>query len=348
MNTAKTTAIEQATQLRRQRHGRKRGRPDRSFLRLSDLTPQQLEQRINQALAIKLLPSLYQGSLDGRTVALLFQKTSTRTRTSFEVGAQELGAKAVYLDWAKTNFSKGALQDETRVLSRYADLIAARVFKHGDLEIMKSASEVPIVNALSDLQHPTQVLADLMTVKEYFGTFAGLKLAFVGDGNNVCNSLLEGAMLTGMKIDVAVPPGYEPAPELVEQATTGGLLTLGNDPKEAVQDADVIYTDAWVSIGQEAEEVARRQAFQCFSVTQELLAAAPSHALVMHCLPAYRDLEIASDVLDSERCIVFEQAENKKHAKKALMLWLLSESPTVKATPSSPDERYLQGLGLCG
>jgi len=320
---AQLDRIERSNRLRDERRGARRGKPERSLLAISDLSPAEFRALIEGGLAVKRDPGTLATALAGRAVGLLFQKTSTRTRCSFEVGVGQMGGQALYLDWRTTNFTLGHLEDEARVLSRYFDLIMARVYKHQDLVTMKAASEVPIINGLCDLHHPCQALADYMTALEFFGELEGLRIAYVGDGNNVCHSLIEGAVRAGMEIAVAHPPAYAPREEIVAAARKLGRVTLTSDPREAVAGADVVYTDTWVSMGDEAQKQERLAAFAGFQVDEALMEAAPGHALVMHCLPAHRGYEISSEVLDSANSVVFDQAENRLHVQKYLMAWML-------------------------
>jgi ornithine carbamoyltransferase len=318
---------EAARELAAARRGQRRGRPERSFLAISDLSRGEVRALLAGGLAVKRDPARLARALGGRSVALLFQKTSTRTRVSFEVGVGEMGGQPLYLDWRTSNFTLADLQDEIRVLSRYCDLVMARVYRHADLELMKRHSEVPVINGLSDLHHPCQGLTDYMTIQEYFGDLAGLKIAYVGDGNNVCHSLIEGAVKTGMRIAVAHPEGYAPNPEIVAAARGEGEVVLTEDPREAVAGADVVYTDTWISMGDEAQREVRLQAFKDYKVDEDLLRRAPGHALVMHCLPAHRGYEISDGAIDSPNSVVFDQAENRKHLQKYLMVWILEAVP---------------------
>jgi ornithine carbamoyltransferase len=320
---AELDRIERSTRLRAKRRGSRRGKPERSLLAIADLSPADVRALLAGGLAVKRDPSLLARALAGRSVALLFQKTSTRTRCSFELGVGQMGGQPLFLDWQRSNFMLGELDDETKVLSRYFDLIMARVYKHEDLVAMKAASEVPIVNGLCDRHHPCQGLADYMTALEYFGALEGLKIAYVGDGNNVCHSLIEGAVRVGMEIAVAHPPGYAPREDIVAAARALGPVTLTADPREAVAGADVVYTDTWVSMGDEAQKEARLAAFAGYQVDEALMAHAPGHALVMHCLPAHRGYEISSGVMDSPNSVVFDQAENRLYLQKYLMAWIL-------------------------
>lgn len=307
-----------------ERRGARRGKPERSLLTLADLTPDTFARLLAGGLDVKRHPERYADALAGRSVGLLFQKTSTRTRVSFEIGVGEMGGQPLYLDWRTSNFTLADLEDEIRVLSRYVDLVMARVYDHRDLVLMRDHSEVPVINGLCNLYHPCQGLADYMTIQEYFGELAGLKIAYVGDGNNVCHTLMIGAGKADMEIAVAYPPGYSPDAAIVTRVRDeGGRVTLTHDPLEAVAGADVVYTDTWISMGDEGERENRLKAFTGYQVTLELLAGAADHALVMHCLPAHRGYEISSEALDSRGSVIFDQAENRKHAQKFLMAWIL-------------------------
>ncbi len=285
------------------------------FLTLKDFDKGFLEETIDSAIALKKDYSEYSSAMKNKTLAMIFMKTSTRTRTSFEAGMTKLGGHAIYLDCRTTNFTLGSLQDEAKCVSRYSDIIMARVFGHEQVEEIAKASSVPVINGLSDSYHPCQALADLLTIKEKKDQLAGLKLAYVGDGNNVCNSLVLGCSKLGMEVAVAVPKGYEPMEK------EGAAIT--HSPAEAVKDADVVYTDTWVSMGQEEEKQKRMKIFPPFQVNKELMAKAKQDALFMHCLPAHRGLEVSNEVIDSKQSIVFDQAENRMHAQNALMLKLL-------------------------
>ncbi|MBW2989875.1 ornithine carbamoyltransferase [Candidatus Woesearchaeota archaeon] len=281
-----------------------------NLLTLKEWDKSEVVQMIDEALLVKEDPEKYYSVLKGKTLAMLFEKNSTRTRISFEAGMAQLGGHALFLDWNATQLGKADLKDEIRCIGRYVDIIMARVYKHKDLEVMAENSGKPVINALSELYHPCQALADLLTIKEKFGKLKGLKLAYVGDGNNVCNSLIVGCKKTGIDISVACPKGYEPLEK-------PDLLT--HDAKEAAKGADVIYTDTWISMGQEQEKKKRMKVFPPYQVNAKLLGK----ALFMHCLPAYRGYEVTDDVLDSKQSIVFDQAENRLHAQKAVMLKLM-------------------------
>ena len=301
----------------------------KDLLTISDLTADEIKSLIELADDVKSHPRKYSSALKQKCIALIFQKTSTRTRLSFENGMYQLGGNAIYLDWNTTNLHLGDLSDEIKCVNLYVDLIMARVYKQETLEIMKKASKVPIINGLSDLYHPCQILADLMTIKEKIGTFEDVKVAWVGDGNNVCNDLILGCVSLNIPIMVATPRKYKPYQKVIdwvkEQQKTD-YLTLSENPNEVVKDADIIYTDTFISMGQEAESEARLKAFlPKFQINKELLSYANKNPYIMHCLPAHRGIEITSDILDSENSIVFQQAENRLYAQKALMLKLLSE-----------------------
>jgi ornithine carbamoyltransferase len=323
---AKAESISQALTVRKARHAHRLAAPPRSLLTVSDLSPQEFSDLIATGAKIKATPSDYVRSLEQRQVALVFQKTSTRTRVSFETGVAALGGSALYIDWRTSNFMLGGLEDEIRVLSRYVDLTVARVFGHEDLEVMAKHSEVPIINGLSDFDHPCQALADFLTAQEYFGSLADLNFVYVGDGNNVAHSLMMAALLAKASITVCSPRRNAPNGALVQQLVSQGLkLKLTDKPEEAVRDADVVYTDTWISMGEEHMAEAKLKAFDGFQVNAALLAKAPKHALVMHCLPAHRGQEISDDVMDSEQSIVFDQAENRRYVQQALMIWLLDQ-----------------------
>lgn len=269
--------------------------------------------------------------LAGKVLAMIFEKPSLRTRVTFEVGMWQLGGTAVYLAPGDAQLgSRESLPDAARNLERWVDGIMARTFAHATVEMLAANARVPVINGLSDREHPSQTLADLMTIRERVGEVEGVRIAWVGDGNNVCHSLLLGAAKLGGQVAVATPPAYAPDAAVVARAQeiageTGGRITVGTDPTAAVRGAQVIYTDVWVSMGQEAERTARLAAFAGFQVTAGLVEAAAPGAVVLHCLPAHRGEEIAADVLDGPHSAVFDQAENRLHAQKALLAMLLGE-----------------------
>lgn len=296
--------------------------PPSGFLTVSDVSSQQFRGLIEEGIRFKLDPTYGAGSLAGQSISLVFQKTSTRTRVSFELGIAELGGIPLFIDWRSSNFTLSALEDEIAVLSRYCHLIVARVYHHHDLLTMKNHSSVPIVNGLCDLHHPCQALADMLTIRHVFGT-TQVNVLYVGDGNNVCHSLIQAGVACGAQVRVVTPPTDAPHPSIVAQAGDGVRLghTLDAD---WVRWADVIYTDTWVSMGQEQETESRLARFMPYQVSESVMAMAPSHAVFMHCLPAHRGAEVTGGVLDSPQSIVLDQAENRKHAQKALLVHLLT------------------------
>jgi ornithine carbamoyltransferase len=299
----------------------------RSFLSIRDLTQEELKGLIERTLEFKSGRS--ERLLEGRTVALIFQKPSTRTRVSFEVAITQLGGHPTYLGWNDLQLGRGeTIADTARVLSRYVDAVVMRLFKHADLLEFSRYSQVPVINALTDLEHPCQVVADLVTLREHFGRLEGLKVAWVGDGNNVCNSLALACALLGMDFSLAVPEGFEPKllPQALELAkNSGSKLELLRDPSKAVKGADAIYTDVFVSMGQEAEAERRRTIFYPrYQVNEELLSQSKPEAVVMHCQPWRIGEEISEGVAYSERCLAFQQAENRLHSSKAILEFCFS------------------------
>ena len=270
-------------------------------------------------------------TLKGKIAGLLFEKPSTRTRTSFEVAARRLGGDSIYLAANELQLSRGEpVKDTARILGGYLDGIVARVYSHDTVVQLAKYSRVPVVNALSDLEHPTQIVSDLFTVQEVKGNLKGLKLAYVGDGNNVCNSLILGGALEGMSVAVACPAGYEPNPTIIREAkktsrTSGGNIDVSHVPLEAAKDADVLYTDVWVSMGDEASKEKRMKDFDGYQIDADLLKVAKGDASVMHCLPAHRGLEIADDVIEGKQSIVWQQGENKLYGAASVLEWLLRQ-----------------------
>ncbi|OQY26250.1 MAG: ornithine carbamoyltransferase [Anaerolineaceae bacterium 4572_32.1] len=297
------------------------------FISIADLGSKELWELLN--LAVELKKEWQQGGnkaiLKNKTLGLIFQKPSLRTRVSFEMAMIHLGGQALYLSPNEIQLGqRESVADVARVLSGYVDGIMARVFAHQDIEELAAYSSVPVINGLSDYNHPCQAVGDLLTIYEQRGELEGLKLTFVGDGNNVANSLLLAGSLVGMDVSVASPQGYEPHPAVVRlarefAAARGSQIDIGNDPAEAVQEADVIYTDVWTSMGQEAEAKERKQRFVGFQVNHELVARATPNVLVMHCLPAHRGEEITSAVADGPHSVLFPQAENRMHGQKAIL-----------------------------
>ena len=306
---------------------------EKDLLSVSDLDRKEIEQLIEQALHMKKegAPPL----LSGRTLALLFEKPSLRTRVSFEIAMYQLGGHSIYLSPEEVGLGKREpVADAARVLSRYVDGIAARTFSQETLRFLAGHSSVPVINALSDLEHPCQALSDLLTIYEKKGRLPGLNLAFIGDSNNVANSLLLAACLLGMNFHIASPPGYEVKGEVLSQgrefaALSGSQIQLTSDPYEAAKDADIVYTDVWASMGQEAEAEQRRLAFAGYQVDNKLLSLAEGGVLFMHPLPAHHGEEISAGLLDDPRSVVFDQAENRLHLQKALLARILLPNPKV-------------------
>ncbi|MFD1685161.1 ornithine carbamoyltransferase [Halobellus litoreus] len=291
------------------------------FLDIDDLTTDELGTVLDRAAAIKAGEDDTQ--LSDQTLGMLFEKPSTRTRISFETGMTQLGGHAIFLGPDDIQLGHGEpLSDTSRVLSRYVDAVMARLFDHEDLLEIAEYSDVPVVNGLTDDAHPCQTLADLLTIEEAFGGFDGVQAAWVGDGNNVGQSFVIGAAMVGLDLTVATPENYGMADEVLEQAADlGHEPTVVDDPKDAVDDADVVYTDVWISMGQEDQRHEKLAAFDGYQVNERLLA--DSDAQVMHCLPAHRGEEITDDVLESDRALVWDQAENRLHAQKGLLVELL-------------------------
>ena len=302
------------------------------LLSMQDLSPNEIEAILDEAEGLK--EKLRRGEphelLQGKTLGMIFEKPSLRTRVTFETGMTQLGGHAIYLAPADIQLGKReSVPDAARNLSRWVDAVMARLFKHDIIVELARHSSVPVINGLTDLHHPCQTLGDLLTIREHKGKLRGLKLAWVGDGNNVCNSLLLGCTLVKMNISAACPRGYAPDASVVKQAKknakkSGAKLELLTDPKKAVAGADVIYTDVWVSMGQEKEAKLRMRAFEGYQVNAQLLKLAKPNVIIMHCLPAHRGQEITGEVIDGPRSVVWDQAENRMHAQKALLVSLLT------------------------
>jgi len=304
----------------------------RHFLIDDDLDPVEVAAILDQADRLKKDRLAARPLAGPRSVAVLFEKQSTRTRVSFEVGIAELGGHPLIIDARTSQLVRGEpIEDTGQVLSRYVSAIVLRTYGHDRIEALAASSSVPVVNALSDLAHPCQWLADLMTIREHRGEPAGQIITYVGDGNNVAHSILLGGALAGMQVRVASPAGYEPLPAIVQRATaiaerTGGSVLVTNDAAKAASDADVLYTDVWASMGQEDESAARRLVFAPYQIDDRLVALAADDVMVLHCLPAHRGEEIAASVIDGPHSFVFDQAENRLHAQKALLAFLLEQS----------------------
>jgi ornithine carbamoyltransferase len=301
------------------------------LLNFKDWTPQQIEQVIEKAIEIKNNQKNWRNALDGKTLAMIFQKTSTRTRVSFEVAMTQLGGHAVFLDWRATNFALADISDETKYLSRNVDAIMARLMRHEDMKAMAEASRVPTINGCDEKYHPCQAFADLMTIKERKGKLKSLKLVYIGVHNNVCNSLIEGCTKTGIKITTVTPIIHEPAldKELTENARRTGLYETTLDVKEAVKDADVVYTDTWVDMELfldpkfKEEKEKRIKQMKPYQINAQLMKG--SNALIMHDMPIHRGYEIDAEMINAPNSIIFDQAENRLHSEKAILLKLLNK-----------------------
>lgn len=301
------------------------------LLSMQDLGPKEIEAILDKAAQFKAkrLKRPLSDELKGKTIALIFEKPSTRTRISFETGIHELGGNPLFLSAQELQLNRGeTIADTARVLSRYVHGIVARVASHEHLIELSKNSAVPVINALSPLEHPCQTLADLLTILEHRGKLKGLKVAWVGDGNNVCNSLALGCSLMGVNFSAACPPGYEPPAEVVEQARknarkSGSKIEIMNDPKRAVAGADAVYTDVFVSMGQEAEKEKRMRDFKGFQVNSELLKYAKKDVIFLHCLPAHRGEEVTDEIVNGSHSVVWDQAENRLHAQKGLLVSML-------------------------
>jgi ornithine carbamoyltransferase len=297
------------------------------FLMVPDLGTDGLGEVLRLSAAVKADPAHYAGRLAGKHVGLFFEKPSTRTRASCEVGTVDLGAHPVVMKQDEVGLGKReTVEDVARTLDRYLDILALRVFDHRNLVGIAENAEAPVINLLSDVSHPCQALADLQTIAEH-RALEGTTVTYVGDGNNVCHSLMLAGAMSGMHVRVAAPAGYEPAAAITAQATdlaaaSGGSILVTNNPEEGVGGTDVVYTDVWASMGQEGEAATRKALFSPFQVTEALFAQAASDAIFLHCLPAHRDEEVVHEVIEHERSFVFDQAENRMHAFKGLLLYL--------------------------
>ena len=303
---------------------RKEETPMKHLLKLLDLTGEEILEILNLAdqLKYETKHGIEHPYLKGKCLGLIFEKSSTRTRVSFEVGINQLGGYAVVLGAEGSQIGRGEpVQDTARVLSRYVDGIMIRTFGQDEVEALAQYGSVPVINGLTDFCHPCQVLADLMTIREYKGSLEGLKLCFIGDGNNMMNSLIVGGLKVGMHVAVACPEGYRPPQEILEFAAGyGDKFTLTGSPLEAAKDADVVITDVWTSMGQEEERKQREAAFAGYCVDEKLMAQAKPDAMVQHCLPAHRGEEITEEVFEANAAYIFEEAENRLHAQKAVLV----------------------------
>jgi len=304
----------------------------RDFISLNDWSSEELKHVLETATTLKARHKM--GMVDhplrGKTLGMYFNKASTRTRLSFEVGIHQLGGYGLFLSAGDLQLRRGeTIADTARVFSRYLDAVMIRTFAHQDVVEMAEYADIPIINGLTDTEHPCQVMADLMTIEEKKGRLKGLKLTYVGDGNNMAHSIMDGGAKFGLHIVIASPEGYGPDPVILERTKAcalkhGGSIELTSDPIAGVTGADVVYTDVWASMGQEADAVNRIQRFQGFQVNRELLSFADSEAIFMHCLPAHRGEEVSADVIDGPQSVVFDQAENRLHAQKGIMALIMA------------------------
>ncbi|MFA5267116.1 MAG: ornithine carbamoyltransferase [Methanoregula sp.] len=301
----------------------------KDFISILDISKDELAGILAEAEKLKQQKKtgIPHAHLDGKTLAMIFEKSSTRTHISFEVGMNELGGHALFLNARDMQIWRGEeIRDTARAASRYVSAIMIRAYKHSTIEEFAKYATIPVINGLSDLEHPCQLLADILTMKEHFGSLSDLKVAWVGDGNNVCNSLILSTVLTGYHVTVSTPKGYEPEGAFVEKARSlGGNVKLVRKPEEAVKDADVIVTDTWVSMGDDAEKDERMKIFKQYTVDAPLLRHASPDARVLHCLPAHRGQEISDEVMEGGQSLVWDEAENRLHAQKALLVRLLKK-----------------------
>ena len=297
------------------------------LLKLMDLSEKEITEILNLADQLKYEKKngIKHHILEGKTLGMIFEKSSTRTRVSFEVGMYDLGGSALFLSSRDLQIGRGEpIEDTARVLSRYLDGIMIRTFDQAEVEQLAACGSIPIINGLTDYCHPCQVLADLLTIREHKGTIKGNKLCYVGDGNNMTNSLIVGGIKMGMAVSVACPKGYEPDAEIMKWAAENGTFVCTEDVLEAAKDADVLYTDVWASMGQEAEAEARKKIFAGYQINSDVMAVAKSDAMVLHCLPAHRGEEITAEVLEAHADEIFDEAENRLHAQKAVLVKCLS------------------------
>jgi len=299
------------------------------FLKLQDFTKEEIIELLDLADQLKYerKNNIPHKHLEGKKLGLIFQKSSTRTRVSFEVGMYELGGYPLFLSSKDLQMGRGEpVQDTARVLSRYLDGIMIRTFEQKEVEDLAKYGSIPVINALTDYSHPCQVLADLMTIREFKGSFDGLKIAYIGDGNNVANSVIVGCLRVGMKVSVAAPKGYEPDKNVIKMANDEypGMFELVNDPFVAAKEADVIFTDVWASMGMESEIIERKKTFEgVYQVNDKIMSVAKSNCMIQHCLPAHRGEEITEEIFENHADEIFEEAENRLHVQKAVMIKLM-------------------------
>ena len=299
------------------------------FLSINDITSNELQELLDSAIDLKTRGWI--APLKQKTMALVFEKPSLRTRVSFEVAMRQLGGQTIYLSPEEVGLGKReSIPDVARVLSRFVDVIVLRTFAQQNLEVLAEYSSVPVINALSDFEHPCQALADLLTIYEHKGKLKWLTVAYIGDGNNVANSLILACAMTGVNFNIASPQGYTIDKAVLKKAqtyakTSGAKIVCTEDPRVAAKDVDVIYTDTWTSMGQEAEAKVRRKVFAGYQINEELMALTKKNAIIMHCLPAHHGEEVSVGLLDSPQSVVFDQAENRMHAQKALLAWIFAK-----------------------
>ncbi|MBE6596532.1 MAG: ornithine carbamoyltransferase [Ruminococcaceae bacterium] len=299
----------------------------KNLLKLMDLTEKEISEILNTADQLKYEKKnrIPHHILEGKTLGMIFEKSSTRTRVSFEVGMYDLGGAALFLSSRDLQIGRGEpVEDTARVLSRYLDGIMIRTYAQEEVEALAAVGSIPVINGLTDYCHPCQVLADLMTIREHKGAIKGLKLCYIGDGNNMTNSLIVGGIKMGMSVSVACPKGYEPDEKLMKWADATGKFTCTEDVMEAAKDADVLYTDVWASMGQEEEAEARKKIFSGYQINSDVMKVAKEDAMVLHCLPAHREEEITSEVFEAHAQEIFDQAENRLHAQKAVLVKCLA------------------------
>jgi ornithine carbamoyltransferase len=298
-------------------------KPHRDFLQIPDFTPQEIEHLF--ALAEKMRSGKYKKKpLAGKSLAMIFMKSSTRTRVSFEVGAWQLGGHALFLSPRDVQLGRGEpIADTARVLSRYVDGIMIRTFSHAEIEELARYASVPVINGLTDLVHPCQVLADVLTIRQQLGNYKGKRVAWIGDGNNMANSWLNAAFVLGFELNLACPEGYDPDPMIFQRANSKAKIQLFRDPAEAAERADVVTTDVWASMGQEEEQAIRAKAFARFEVDDSIMARGKKDAIFLHCLPAHRGEEVSASVIDGPQSRVWDEAENRLHIQKAIMAALM-------------------------
>jgi ornithine carbamoyltransferase len=306
----------------------------KDLISILDIDKGELDRIIADAIELKKMrrSGVPHPFLAGMNLAMIFEKSSTRTRISFEVGMNDLGGHALFLNTQDLQIGRGEeIKDTARVASRFVSGVMIRAYRHQTIQDFARYSSIPVINALSDREHPCQILADLMTIRERFGSMAGLRLAWVGDGDNVCNSMILSSILTGMEITVATPPGYEPPKDVTDTAgERGAKVRVVKDPEQAVAGAHIVVTDTWVSMGEEGERGKRLEAFKGFTVTAALMKKAEQDAVFMHCLPAHRGQEVTDEVIEGPQSVVFDEAENRLHAQKALLVSLLAHDVKIQ------------------